>query len=131
MRFGIHIANFGDFHDPRAITDLARLAEDAGWDGFFLWDHILYAKARRPVLDPWIVLAAVAMRTERIRLSPLVTPLPRRRPWQVAREAVTLDHLSGGRLILGLAWVFRPSVSSNSSGRTATRRREPPGLTRV
>ncbi len=103
MRFGIHVPNFGDFHDLRAIAELARVAEDAGWDGFFLWDHILFRKTGDLHLnDPWITLAAIAMSTESIRLGPLVTPLPRRRPWKLAREAVTLDHLSGGRLILGV-----------------------------
>ena len=58
MRFGVHVPNFGDFHDPRAVAELAHEAEAAGWDGFFLWDHILYARAKRPVLDPWIALAA-------------------------------------------------------------------------
>ena len=108
MRFGVHVPNFGDFHDLRAIADLAHEAEAAGWDGFFLWDHILYATTRRPVIDPWIALAAIAMRTERIRFGPLVTALPRRRPWKVARETVSLDHLSGGRLILGVGLGFPP-----------------------
>ena len=108
MRFGVHVPNFGDFHDLRAIAELAHEAEAAGWDGFFLWDHILYAKTKRPVIDPWIALAAIAMRTERIRFGPLVTALPRRRPWKVARETVSLDHLSSGRLILGVGLGFPP-----------------------
>jgi hypothetical protein len=108
MRFGVHIPNFGDFHDLRAIAELAHDAEVAGWDGFFLWDHILYARTKRPVIDPWIALAAIAMRTERIRFGPLVTALARRRPWKVARETVSLDHLSGGRLILGVGLGFPP-----------------------
>src|SRR5207247_10875705 len=73
----------------------------AGWDGFFLWDPIQY-EAPVPLCDAWIALTAVAASTTTIRLGPLVTPLPRRRPWKVAREAVTLDHLSGGRLVLGV-----------------------------
>jgi alkanesulfonate monooxygenase SsuD/methylene tetrahydromethanopterin reductase-like flavin-dependent oxidoreductase (luciferase family) len=108
MRFGLHIPNFGDFHDIRAIAELAYEAEQAGWDGFFIWDHILYAKAKREVIDPWIALAAIAMRTERIRFGPLVSALLRRRPWKVARETVSLDHLSGGRLILGVGLGFPP-----------------------
>lgn len=55
-----------------------------------------------PITDPWLLLAAVALRTSRVRLGPMVTPLPRRRPWKLAREAVTLDHLSRGRIILGV-----------------------------
>jgi alkanesulfonate monooxygenase SsuD/methylene tetrahydromethanopterin reductase-like flavin-dependent oxidoreductase (luciferase family) len=100
MRFAIYVPCFGAFADARTLADLAHAAEDTGWDGFFVWDHIL-AGAGVPMADPWIALAAMAMRTERIRLGALVTPLPRRRPWKVAREAVTLDHLSGGRLTFG------------------------------
>ena len=119
MRFGIHIPNFGDFHDLRAVASLAREAEEAGWDGFFLWDHILYAKAKRPVIDPWIALSAIAMTTERIRLGPLVTALPRRRPWKLARETASLDHLSGGRLILGVGLGFPPTREFEQFGEDA------------
>jgi alkanesulfonate monooxygenase SsuD/methylene tetrahydromethanopterin reductase-like flavin-dependent oxidoreductase (luciferase family) len=101
MRFAVDTPNFGDFSDVRVVADLAREAENAGWDGFFLWDHIGAAWGV-PIADPWIELAAMAMVTRRIKLGPLVTPLPRRRPAKLAREAVTLDHLSDGRLILGV-----------------------------
>jgi alkanesulfonate monooxygenase SsuD/methylene tetrahydromethanopterin reductase-like flavin-dependent oxidoreductase (luciferase family) len=101
MRFAVDTPNFGDFSDVRVVADLAREAENAGWDGFFLWDHI-GASWGVPIADPWIELAAMAMVTRRIKLGPLVTPLPRRRPAKLAREAVTLDHLSDGRLILGV-----------------------------
>ena len=101
MRFGIHIPPFGPFADIRVLADLAAEAESAGWDGFFLWDDVTFAPVI-PVADPWIALAGIALRTQRMRLGPLVTPLARRRPWKVAHEAVTLDHLSGGRLILGV-----------------------------
>lgn len=100
MRFGIGVPNAGPYGDARVLADLAWDAEAAGWDGFFVWDHIVFGD--EPAVDPWIALAAVALRTARIRLGPMVTPLPRRRPWKVAREAVTLDHLSGGRLTLGV-----------------------------
>ncbi|MGH2517712.1 MAG: LLM class flavin-dependent oxidoreductase [Ktedonobacterales bacterium] len=105
MRFAINLPQFNAFADPRALADLAREAEDAGWDGFFLWDHMLSVPGI-PILDPWVALAAIAMSTERIRIGPIVTPLPRRRPWKVAREAATLDQLSHGRLTLGvgLGW---------------------------
>lgn len=103
MRYAIHVPNFGDYADPRALAELAQEAEAAGWDGFFLWDHLLARpEGDVPVADPWIALAAIAAVTTRIRLGPLVTPLPRRRPWKLAREAVTLDHLSKGRLVLGV-----------------------------
>src|SRR5437870_3109929 len=101
MRRALSIPAFGTFGDVHLLVDLAREAEDRGWDGVFLWDHLLY-DGDGPVADPWIVLAAMAAATERIRLGPLVTPIPRRRPWKVAREAVTLDHLSRGRLVLGV-----------------------------
>ncbi len=101
MRFAINVPNFGEYSDGRALAELAHEAEDAGWDGFFLWDHI-GADWPAPVADPWVLLAAMAMTTQRIRLGTLVTPLPRRRPWKLARETATLDQLSGGRLILGV-----------------------------
>ncbi|GCE46626.1 luciferase-like monooxygenase [Thermosporothrix hazakensis] len=106
MHFAINLPNFAQFSDTRALAELAREAEAAGWDGFFLWDHILYFPAGLeppvPMADPWIALTAVALNTSRIKFGPMVTPLPRRRPWKVAREALTLDHLSQGRLILGV-----------------------------
>ena len=103
MRYGINVPNFGDYGDPHVMVELAREAEDAGWDGFFVWDHIrLFADWTPPVVDPWICLAAVAQATERVKIGPMVTPLSRRRPHKVARETVTLDHLSGGRLIFGV-----------------------------
>ena len=76
-------------------------AEHAGWDGFFLWDHLLFA-VDVPLVDVWIALAAISCRTETIRVGPMVTPLPRRRPWRLAREAVSVDRLSAGRLTLGV-----------------------------
>ncbi len=103
MQFAINTPNFGIYSDVRLLADLAHEAEDAGWDGFFIWDHIGSGPEwSSPIADPWIALAAMAMTTERIKLGPIVTPLPRRRPWKVAREAVTLDQLSHGRLLLGL-----------------------------
>jgi alkanesulfonate monooxygenase SsuD/methylene tetrahydromethanopterin reductase-like flavin-dependent oxidoreductase (luciferase family) len=101
MYFAIDTPNFGAFADARLLAELAREAEQAGWDGFFLWDHI-GAGWETPIGDPWVQMAAMAMTTERIKLGALVTPVPRRRPWKLARETVTLDHLSGGRLILGV-----------------------------
>ena len=101
MRFAIDIPNFGAFADPQLTADVAREAEAAGWDAVWVWDHIMRDPAD-PHADPYILLAAIALATSRIRLGPMVTPLARRRPWHVAREAVTLDHLSGGRLTLGV-----------------------------
>lgn len=101
MRFALDFPTSGEYSQPRLLVELAREAENAGWDGCFVWDHLHVGDAE-PVADAWIALAAMAAATARIRLGPLVTPLFRRHPWKVARESVTLDHLSGGRLILGV-----------------------------
>jgi alkanesulfonate monooxygenase SsuD/methylene tetrahydromethanopterin reductase-like flavin-dependent oxidoreductase (luciferase family) len=99
MRYGITFAN----DDPRLLGELAALAERSGWDGVFLEDYIVHHLAPdAPTCDPWVGLAAMAMRTQHILLGTSVTPLPRRRPWKVAREAVSIDHLSSGRMILGV-----------------------------
>ena len=100
MKYAVSLPNFGDCFDPRTLAEMAREAEAAGWDGFFLWDHVQLIPT--PTVDPWIALAAIALATERIKLGPLVTPLPRRRPVKLARETVSLDHLSDGRLVLGV-----------------------------
>jgi alkanesulfonate monooxygenase SsuD/methylene tetrahydromethanopterin reductase-like flavin-dependent oxidoreductase (luciferase family) len=84
--------------DPRTVAGLAREAEEAGWDGVFYWDGICVGNME--TYDPWVVMAAMAMRTERVRIGAVLTPPARRRPWKLARETVTLDHLSGGRLVL-------------------------------
>jgi alkanesulfonate monooxygenase SsuD/methylene tetrahydromethanopterin reductase-like flavin-dependent oxidoreductase (luciferase family) len=102
MHRGIFVAPFDELSDPRLVAELARETEKAGWDGFFVWDHIRYSAPVEAVSDPWIVLAAIASATERVRLGPLVTPLARRRIQKLARETVTLDHLSQGRLVLGV-----------------------------
>lgn len=104
MRFAVNCPNAGD---PAAVVTLAVAAEAAGWDGFFLWDHLhLVREARLELHDPWVLLGAVAHATERVRLGALVTPVARRRPWKLAKEITTLDHLSGGRAVagVGLGW---------------------------
>jgi alkanesulfonate monooxygenase SsuD/methylene tetrahydromethanopterin reductase-like flavin-dependent oxidoreductase (luciferase family) len=83
---------------PRVVAELAREVEEAGWDGVFYWDGICVGDME--TYDPWVVMAAMAMRTERVRIGAVLTPPARRRPWKLARETVTLDHLSGGRLVL-------------------------------
>lgn len=109
MHYGVTLLNIGESSDPRIPSDLAVEAERAGWDGVFIWDTI-YSQTQgemgQAACDPWIAMAAIAARTSRLRFGPMVTPLSRRRPWKVARETVSLDHLSGGRLILpvGLGW---------------------------
>jgi alkanesulfonate monooxygenase SsuD/methylene tetrahydromethanopterin reductase-like flavin-dependent oxidoreductase (luciferase family) len=100
---GLFLPPFDELVEPRTLADLARRAEASGWDGFFLWDHINYTRAEvRAIADVWIALAAVASATERLRIGPLVTPLSRRRMQKLARETVTLDRLSEGRLTLGV-----------------------------
>jgi alkanesulfonate monooxygenase SsuD/methylene tetrahydromethanopterin reductase-like flavin-dependent oxidoreductase (luciferase family) len=101
MRFGVFLPPFAEFAEPRGVVELAKQTETAGWDGLFLWDHML-AFPGMAVADPWVVMAAVATVTERIRLGALVTPLPRRRPWVLSRQMATLDRLSDGRLIGGI-----------------------------
>lgn len=102
MKRGLFIAPFDELMDPRLLADLANRAEARGWDGFFLWDHVAYPEPVRAVADPWVALSAIACATTRMRLGPMVTPVPRRRVHKLARETVTLDHLSRGRLILGV-----------------------------
>jgi probable F420-dependent oxidoreductase len=101
MHFGLYVPLFGDYADARILAALARDAETAGWEGFFLWDHVFTDWPDR-LVDPWVALTAIALNTEYIRLGTLVTPLPRRRPWKLARETVSIDHLSNGRLTLGV-----------------------------
>src|ERR1700676_703002 len=101
MQYAFDLANFGPYADPRVLADLAHQAEESGWDGFFIWDHIQVSWPDA-VGDPTVQLAAIAIATKRIKFGPMVTPLPRRHPWKLAREAAALDHLSGGRLILGI-----------------------------
>ena len=95
MRYGI-ILTAGDIHE---IPAMAAEAENAGWDGVFYWDGMAIPGAD-PIYDPWVTLAAIAMRTERVCFGAIVTPPSRRRPWKLARETATLDHLSGGRIVL-------------------------------
>jgi alkanesulfonate monooxygenase SsuD/methylene tetrahydromethanopterin reductase-like flavin-dependent oxidoreductase (luciferase family) len=102
MKRGIFLAPFDELADPNKVAELAASAEADGWDGFFLWDHVAYRAPVRALADPWVALAAVACATERLRIGPMVTPLSRRRVHKLARETVTLDHLSGGRLTLGV-----------------------------
>jgi alkanesulfonate monooxygenase SsuD/methylene tetrahydromethanopterin reductase-like flavin-dependent oxidoreductase (luciferase family) len=102
VRYGLGVPNGGDFADPIRLAALAHAAEHAGWDGFFLWDHVIRRRPWQPMVDPWVSLAAVATATERIVLGPMVTPLARRRVSVVARQTVTLDLLSQGRLRFGV-----------------------------
>jgi len=102
MRYALNLPIGGPAAHPRQLAALAAAAEDAGWDAVFVEDYIVYQNRQDlPTYDPWVALAAMALATSRVRLGTMVTPVARRRPWKLAREAVTLDHLSGGRVILG------------------------------
>ncbi len=101
-RRGIFVAPFDELADPRLLARLAAEAEERGFDGFFLWDHVNYRPPTSALADPWVALAAVADATERVLIGPLVTPLSRRRVHKLARETVTLDLLSGGRTVFGV-----------------------------
>jgi len=112
MKYGINFPNGGMDHDPHTLAELARLAQEVGWDGVFLEDYIVWQGQDVPTYDPWVALAAIALNTQHIRLRTEVTALPRRRPWKLARETVTLDHLSNGRLILGVG-LGDPSIDTS------------------
>ena len=102
MKRAIDVAPFGELADPRVLSELATAAEEHGWDGFFVWDHVAYRAPVRAVADPWVTLAAVAGATSQVRIGPMITPVSRRRVHKLARETVTLDLLSSGRLTLGV-----------------------------
>lgn len=102
MRCALFLPIFDELAEPALVATLAREAEDAGWDGVFVWDHVTYTAPVEAIADPWVTLTAVACATSRVRLGTMVTPLPRRRPVQVARAVATLDRLSGGRVTLGV-----------------------------
>jgi alkanesulfonate monooxygenase SsuD/methylene tetrahydromethanopterin reductase-like flavin-dependent oxidoreductase (luciferase family) len=102
VKHALLVPPVGPFSDPRELVEAAVAAETAGWDGVFIWDHVHRVEPPLEIADPWIALAAIAMATRRVRIGPAVTPLTRRRPIKLARESVSLDHLSDGRLTLGL-----------------------------
>lgn len=108
MRYGVSVPNIGD---ADTLVGLGVAAETGGWDGFFLWDHIRFsAEFPVPVHDPWVLLGALATRTSSVRLGTMVTPVARRRPSTLARQTVTLDHLSSGRTILGVGLGYPPDA---------------------
>jgi Luciferase-like monooxygenase len=100
VQFGVCLSNFGTYADPRQSLRVAEAAEAAGWDGFFVWDHLAFVWGS-PSADPWVTLAAVAARTKSLTLGTALTPLPRRRPQVVAQQAASVEALNGGRVILG------------------------------
>jgi alkanesulfonate monooxygenase SsuD/methylene tetrahydromethanopterin reductase-like flavin-dependent oxidoreductase (luciferase family) len=114
MRYGLSVPNFAE---PQRLLEVAQAVDQHGWDGFFLWDHIVVDRDNPlPVSEPWTVLAAAAMVTERVRLGTLVTPVARRRPWVLARQVTTVDHLSGGRAVLGVGLGVPPELEYGALG---------------
>jgi alkanesulfonate monooxygenase SsuD/methylene tetrahydromethanopterin reductase-like flavin-dependent oxidoreductase (luciferase family) len=99
MHYGIEVVPFGEFGDPRVVVQMAQTAEAAGWEGLWVWDHLMFPYG---VGDPWVILSAVAVSTRRLKLCAGIAPLPRYRPHALARLLTTLDILSEGRLILGV-----------------------------
>jgi len=102
VRTALFIPVFDELSEPSVAVDIALVAEAAGWDGVFVWDHMMYRPPVERVADPWTVMAAMAQVTDRIVLGPMVTPVARRRPHVLARQAATLDRLSNGRLVFGV-----------------------------
>src|SRR3990172_9488132 len=98
MHYAIEVVTLGDYADPRRVVQFAQAAEDAGWEGLFVWDHLGFVWGA-PAGDPWVILSAVAQATRQLRLGTAVTPVPRRRPQVLANTLATLDVLSQGRLI--------------------------------
>ncbi len=122
MRYGIYAPNFGEYGDAATLATLARESEEAGWDGFFIWDTVVFDPAWAvPIVDPWIALTAIATATERLVFGPLVTPPARQRPWIVARQAASLDVLSNGRFVLGVG-LGEPPTDFSQFGEDADRR---------
>ena len=123
VNYGLYVMNFGDASDLRVLVELAREAEEAGWKGFFLTDAIMYhADGHEPSTDTFIALAAIATKTNRIRLGTSVAVLPRRLPWQVAKETAAIDQLSNGRLILGVGIGGEADVEYAKFGQETTPR---------
>jgi alkanesulfonate monooxygenase SsuD/methylene tetrahydromethanopterin reductase-like flavin-dependent oxidoreductase (luciferase family) len=101
VRWGLSISLSGELEDPKVLAEIAVIAEGAGWDGVFVWDH-LWNRTLAPFADPFVTTAAIAIATERISVGTLITALPRRRPQLVAQSTASLDRLSDGRMVLGL-----------------------------
>ena len=114
--------NFGVAAHPRTVAELAEEAEEHGWDGYYLWDHLVLWDKRVPIYDSFTTLAAIAMRTERLRLGTTVSPLAKSKPWILARQTLALDNLSNGRLTLGVGLGIEESVDYDRWGEDANAR---------
>ena len=116
MRYALFLPLFDELAEPAVVAALAAEAEQAGWDGVYVWDHVAYRPPVHAVADPWGTLAAIACATEQVRIGPMVTPVPRRRPVKLAREVASLDRLSRGRLTLGVGIAGDGSGELSSTG---------------
>ena len=112
MKFGVTASCGSEAQN----IEMAVAAEGAGWDAFMAWDGI--SVCPMDTFDPWTVLGPAAVRTSRITLGAMAFSLPRRKPWEVARQAMTVNHLSGGRLVLPWSRSRRDEAYSCVSGET-------------
>lgn len=101
LRYGLSVYNFGDFADARRVADLARAAEAARWEALLVWDHLAFCWGP-PSGDPWTLITAAALATERILVGTDVSVIARERPLPFANRVATVDRLSGGRVVLGV-----------------------------
>ena len=108
MHYGIEVVPFGSYSNPRAVVRLAQAAEATGWEGIWIWDHVLFPWGAG---DPWITLAAVATATRHMKLCTGVAPVPRYRPHLLARMLAGLDLLSEGRVIFGAGLGIAPDFT--------------------
>jgi alkanesulfonate monooxygenase SsuD/methylene tetrahydromethanopterin reductase-like flavin-dependent oxidoreductase (luciferase family) len=124
VRFAIYLPTVKEFADVRLLADLARDAEDAGWDGVFVWDVLSLSLDEKPwpQVDAWAALTAIAASTKRVRIGPIVEAVARRRPWKLARETVSVDRLSSGRLTLGVGLGADPDTEFAAFGENASAR---------
>ncbi|MFC8043800.1 LLM class flavin-dependent oxidoreductase [Nocardia sp. NPDC057353] len=116
MQFGVCLPCLGEFAEPRRVAELGREAEEGGWDGVFVWDHVVFPFGEVEVADPWVLLTLLAAATTRIRLGPLVTPVARRRPGTLARQTASVDRLANGRLVFGAGLGFTLDAEYGSWG---------------
>ena len=122
MHYGIVVSNMDAYSDPRKAVRLAQAAEVAGWEGFFVWDHLGFVWDA-PSADPWVVLSAAAASTERVKIGTDISPLARRRPHVIANTLATLDILGGGRVVFGtgLGGVLREFTAFGDVGEAKER----------
>ena len=113
MKFALDTCIHGEYSNPILIAELASLAEQSGWDGFFIWDGM---GGTQPTADPWVTLSVMGSFTSKIRIGTAVTPIARRRPWKLARETTSVDCISKGRLTLGVGLGDPPSTEYQQFG---------------